>query len=339
MNTLENSQENQNIKVKDLLEDIRSGMNDEDLSNKHNVTRAVLEKLGDMVLELNAELYRTIEGREQYVALAEKSLQNPDTETSSFICPSCLTSYNTMFDICPNCSVSMQEIIARENQRSCTDVESIVGNYSAALEEKILQNQFNENIESRPSEKTSPDSGKGPVKESAVPFQRDTKIKKINRADKTRAARHKIVQPADRTVQRTPWEDQIDGPRGEPGLPAVRCESCKGRMAPALRDIYDRSRSLQSLAFAASCFLLGFLGSVALSWFDGPSLGRLTVFFITGVLLLLGAALTFVGVFTYFAREKVYFCARCKRTCPRADISYLAAALSWSSKKTIRGFG
>ncbi|MBM3301104.1 MAG: hypothetical protein FJY85_14255 [Deltaproteobacteria bacterium] len=63
--------------------------------------------------------------------------------------------------------------------------------------------------------------------------------------------------------------------------------------------------------------MLVFFGAGALSFFDGYSLGRLFVVYITGMFLLFGAVFGAVGSFMYLAREKVYYCESCERIYPR----------------------
>ena len=48
--------------------------------------------------------------------LREKESVQLDSASSSYICPCCLASQETMFDICPNCGVSFQELISADKQ-------------------------------------------------------------------------------------------------------------------------------------------------------------------------------------------------------------------------------
>jgi hypothetical protein len=97
-----------------------------------------------------------------------------------------------------------------------------------------------------------------------------------------------------------------------------RCDQCDVETKPALRDIYDRARSVRVLGISGIALLLGFIFAVALSLFDGYSFGRLLVVYCTALFFLCGGVFLAVGSFFYFAREKVFYCSSCGRVFPRA---------------------
>lgn len=336
----EERHENHKLKVEDLLNDIRSGMKDEELLRKHYITLLKLEKLENNIDHTDVEALMN-----SHVSFQDET-NNSDLENQSaagndescFICPSCLEPQSTLFDICPRCSVSVQETMALENPTP--------NSLSEGLAEKISENPTPGLSEAAHGDDPAA-VRRDPV--GAVSFSATVELpasahpanprNKIVRTNHDRTSQSSRLYPKARNTSRAPADSGIEESKPVPAVSGVRCDSCKGRMAPALRDIYDRSRSLQSLITAAICFAIGFVGSVSLSFMDAPSLGRLTVFFVTGIVILGGVVFWSVGAFMYMAREKVYFCPRCKRSYPRADISYLAAAVTWSSRRTSGGFG
>jgi hypothetical protein len=112
MNTADSTQEKRTIKVKDFLEDFRAGMDDGGLQLKYHLTQVGLEKFYSMLMDRGIlspqelqESYRRQEPQDSYQG-RKRGAQDPDdsaSETSSFICPRCLTSHETMFDVCPKC--------------------------------------------------------------------------------------------------------------------------------------------------------------------------------------------------------------------------------------------
>ncbi|MCX5863249.1 MAG: hypothetical protein NTW27_14155 [Deltaproteobacteria bacterium] len=336
MHSIQNSEEkhkHHHSKVKDLLDDIRSGLNEDTLLTKHYVTLIRLQELGNMLgdLDMGSSTGAIIQGPEELNGCGLENGQALEAEESSFMCPSCLTSQHTMFDICPNCSVSFLETIDQESQKTHKLAQTI------AIESSLNGPSLGETKQSDDSlavitRHTVQPSRSDPVTEPRASVEKDKKETTIVSKEE-RATPSQRAYTDDSSIPRRP-SSHVAKSRAISPLPGVRCDSCKGRMAPALRNIYDRSRSMHSLVMAGICFAFGFVGSLCLSFFDGPSLGRLTVFYITGIIVLFGAVFSLVGAFLYLAREKVYFCPRCKRSYPRADISYLAAALAWSSRPT-----
>lgn len=341
MNLPENSSENNTLKVEDLLEDIRSGMNNEDLLAKYNFSKGTLERLGEILSNRSSvQGVAPQNGDWSPPGSGDGTTDSePEKEASSFICPSCLTSYDNMFDICPACSASFQETMAREmpvetvshDTRPTREIPSSGNEVIPETQDAPTQQV----LVSEPVQPRSLEQEKGP---SPIGARKAALARTTARGKKRATLPNSSPASEKRAVQRPPDFDP-DRSGNDPPLLEIRCESCGGRMAPALRDIYDRSRSVHAISASAVCLVLGYVGSVGLSLIDTPSVLRLTVFYITAILLLLGAVFTAVGVFMFLAREKVYFCSRCKRTHPRADIAYLAAALVWSSRKAARPVG
>lgn len=328
------------MKIEALLHDIRSGIKDDELLQKHYAILLQLEKLESMAEQRDA--VASVGSSESTIdrgGACDLTIQpESEAEESCFICPSCLEPQPHMFDICPKCSISVQDAMAFQNPSTGnlgdgTD-QALLEESSATLHRAILSPE----TPPIPTNKSPEKPLEGMTLESPKPTSEANMVNRIPVMRDKPTSQHRRSHRKTLTNSQMPVQTVVDEPKLASSAPGVRCDSCKGRMAPALRDIYDRSRSLQSFVATSICLVLGFAGSVLLSFMDGPSLARLTVFFITAIVFLGGAVFWSVGAFMYLAREKVYFCPRCKRTYPRADISYLAAAMTWTSRGTLGGF-
>jgi uncharacterized protein (DUF433 family) len=339
MNTFQNGQERRSIRVREFLEDFHAGVMDEDLLAKYRLTPAGLEKFYSMLQERGILSPDEIASRyaEQDDAVEE---DRAVAETSSYICPSCLTSHKTMFDICPNCGVSFQDLITAEGHSRQPDwttaSEDLLGAEEVSQaelfstderdlpaneipEHPLVEEEFSEHfaegnrteIRGEPADAGFSDIGEdefgGSLAEGDFPRDRANVAAAQFEDDVLHDVNGAVPYP----------DDYTESPAGAPWLPAARCDGCKGHLQPALRDIYDHRRSRLALVLSAILLVLVFFGSASLSFFDGYSLGRLVVVYITGMFLLFGAILGTVGAFMYLAREKVYYCASCERIYPR----------------------
>lgn len=300
MDAAQTFHEKRTINVKDFLEDFHSDLADYDLLKKYNLTESGLETFYQMLEErgiLEPEQLRTRQcGKHQR---AQVPLDLTD-EKSSYICPRCLASHETMFDICPSCGVSFQELISQEKGVKASPLNEDENR-------KIRDKTFGE-------EETKEYIGAGT----------DLQSPPISQNHSTDSMQDIFAH--DRIPKFTSFEDSLEEivsgvplePTSTEVNPAqVPCVSCECQTEAGIRNIYDRKRALQALIFAGISFAIGFLGIVALSLFEGQSSARLAVFFCTVAVMLVGVILATTGAFLLLARERVYICPACHRAYPR----------------------
>ncbi len=298
MNTQAN-QEKRTIKVKDFLDDFRSGMIDSEILEKYHLTQGGLDKFYSMLIERGILEHQELEdhySRDGSMETAAKC----DSEKSSYICPCCLISQETMFDICPNCGVSFQELLERENlEKSQCDL--------------LLSS--NVNIENKVEPKPAQDSVEFPMADF---LDKNYHKASVDESDLLGAAHINnvsagFVDSADEVVSGLPLDCADETEK----TISIQCANCQEEMSPALKDTYDHTRGRLGLIISGVCFLVAFMGSVAINYMDGFSLFRLAIVFTVGLSLLFGAGLFAVGSFIYLARERVFFCSTCGRVYPR----------------------
>jgi len=113
---VENYQQKQEITpslIQDLLEDLRAGLSEEEIARKYKLAllSPPCEGLSD---QHHAEaVERSLSPSVAKTPQASTNSADRETEESSYICPTCLTAFAVMFDICPTCSASVQESIGR----------------------------------------------------------------------------------------------------------------------------------------------------------------------------------------------------------------------------------
>jgi len=318
MSTVQNSTEKRTIKVRDFLDDFHSGTSDEDLLLKYNLTPAGLDKFYEMLTERGILDREEVEARTRPTYSPEAPADPVVRDASSFICPSCLASHDTMFDVCPKCGVSFQNLISREDDE--------LGSVRQGETDKLgtcpggLENDF-EYFDSLSDSSQS--------KDVDIPEGSFNMTYFAESAPEDKASAH-FLQGKCLNVNRVGFGDASD--EIVPGLPLdayeddsydlssareVLCDGCKEKMSPTVRDVYDRERSLHALGGAGICMFMGFLGLAALGWFETYSFGRLLVVYFTGSAMIFGAVLSAVGAFMYLAREKVFLCSGCQRVYPR----------------------
>jgi hypothetical protein len=315
MNTVQNTQEKRTIKVRDFLEDFRSGMNDEGLQEKYHLTLVGLERFYSMLLDRGILSPQELQDTYRRPA-SSKSATEPAPDSSSFICPRCLASHETMFDICPNCGVSFQELIDQEQPVTAQGADKAAAREKADEDSAVPQSVLDEIfLTPRKKESVQPAS---PVSEEV--FASGSQMDKGDdflQNDDFAKFQSGYEEPTDEVVSGMPLQ-YADSPDRGFGVPEVCCDSCRNPMEPALRDIYDRQRAYTALIAAGICFVLGLVGSAAVTLFGSFSWIRLLVVCGTGMSFLFGTALLSVGAFLYLARENVYYCPACKRVYPRA---------------------
>lgn len=299
MDAAQTSHEKRTINVKDFLEDFHSDLSDQHLLKKYNLTESGLETFYQMLEErgiLEPEQLRTRQcGQHQH---AQVPLDLTD-EKSSYICPRCLASHETMFDICPSCGVSFQELISQEKGVTALTNEDD----NRKVSDKTFVDEDTKEYSTVGTDLHSPLVSKNRSTDSMQDFFADDRIPKFPSFEDS-------------------LEEIVSGVPLEPASTEVHpsqvtCVSCECQTEPGIRNIYDRKRALQALIFAGISFTIGFLGIVALSLFEGQSLARLAVFFSTVAVMLVGVILATTGAFLLLAREKVYICPACHRAYPR----------------------
>ena len=315
---------------------------DGDLLAKYRLTPTGLEKFYTMLQDKGILYPEEISARYAQIASQERPDDNGEVEeTSSFICPSCLASHATMFDICPKCGVSFHELMGHEERSDesawkADDAEAFgtavsedsahwpsEPNFSSVKPIEIPEDPLSETDYF--TEPLDRDFGDEFVAEDRaefpdVPtdaFEVDTHRAFANKGPHAPTANAFDGSLDDPKAGIGPEDDWNESRVGAARRRGVHCQSCQDEMEPALRDIYDQRRSRLSLMVSGVFLVLVFLGSACLSFFDGYSLGRLFVVYLTGMFLLFGGILAAVGTFMFLAREKVYYCPGCQRIYPR----------------------
>jgi len=313
MNPAANPQEKRTIKVKDFLADFHAGMDDSQLLIKYHLTPVGLDRFYSMLVERGILEDSDVQTRYSQPTTGPDLAVQAEAEKPSFICPACLAAHDTMFDICPCCGVSFQELMNLPKGASATkpgDEDCFVPGQQQAVEQN---SEFFA---------TANTASTGPILDLPrfASKPKPDAVEQLGLADKysLRGNRNSFDDPLDEIVTGMPLEEYYDeAPETSPPTP-TKCDSCDSEAKPALRDIYDRTRSLHVLAGAGIALLLGFFSALVLSLFDGYSFGRLLVVYLTALLFLAGGVLLTVGSFLYFAREKVFYCPSCQRIFPRA---------------------
>jgi hypothetical protein len=314
MNMAQNTQEKRTIKVRDFLDDFRSGIGDRELQEKYHLTQLGLEKFYGMLMDRGIlspqELQENYRGKDS----EEKDTGEVITSESSFICPQCLASHQTMFDICPSCGVSFQEMISEQRilRDQMQEAEETGGEPKdeTPVEQNVLDGIF---MTRGPQDRdTQADSGL-PDSEFCAPEQSD-QPGLLPPTDAFAKFRGQFDDSSEEIVSGMPYGEAS---MAEYSSVEACCDGCKKVMEKTLRDVYDRTHSIKVLSAAGAFFLLGLVATVAIHFFSGYSFARLIVVYSTGLFLLLGSVLLAVGTFLFMAKEKVYCCPSCRRVYPR----------------------
>lgn len=308
MNTVQTAQEKRSIKVKDFLDDFRSGSYDAELMEKYHLTPAGLEKFLTMLAERKILSPEEIqEHREREAALKEEIR----IDDSSFICPNCLASHQVLTDRCSECGISFLQGALEETELAATP-EDLEKKQEAEQNLTLSEHpgEFCFDVQnSNPSAKTQPS-----VELASSPFKAEPDDF-VGREDFA-PFQSGFEDSPDEVVPGTPL-DYLQSPEGAFLKSEVRCESCADAMQSGIRDVYERTYAKKALFLAAFFAVLGFLGTFILGFFTTPSFARLVVFYATGAFVIAGTILAAVGTFLFFARETVYFCPSCKRVYPK----------------------
>jgi hypothetical protein len=315
MNSAPSTHEKRTIKVKDFLADLRSGMDDDYLLTKYHLTPVGLDKFYTMLLDRGILGEDELSGRNARKAAPQGRSVSSAPDKPSFICPACLAAHDTMFDICPCCGVSFQELLNEQTREDKPVAEHKEHDYFSGQREH-------------------PEDAAGDLFVTPCPNYREKSAKvpasTVNHLKDVSREPADFAQPFDWRQNDSRFDESLDDvvcgmpleenyarqeKTSEPN--SLRCDNCHGAAVAALRDIYDRKRSLLSLTLSGIALFLGLTAAIFVSFFEGYSLARLVVVYITGLLMLCGGVLCAVGSFMYLAREKVYYCASCGRVYPR----------------------
>lgn len=320
MNTAPTVQEKRTIRVKDFLDDVRSGMNDRELLQKYELSEVGLEKFYAMLGERGILTAEELQARKTPEPVSQADATESSDERSSYICPCCLASHDTMFDICPACGVSFHQLISQGSTAECKPPadwsnQIDVGEQEPAESEPLAS-----------SARAEEQNGSGTVTSDETAVAADDPASPQGASEEHDEFRVKEATPRFDSIFDDSLDEVVSGmPLDHVSLcetldhaAEVVCQSCDRAMEPAIRNIYDRRSSLNALFLAGVFLVLGLVAATALSFFDGQSLQRLAVFFTTAVLILFGSVLFAVGSFLLLAREKVYRCPICRRVFPRA---------------------
>lgn len=312
MNMAQTTQEKRSIKVKDFLDDFRSGSYDADLMEKYHLTQAGLEKFYTMLSERHILSASELQQHHELEEARRESDEKIRIDDSSFICPNCLASHETLMDLCPDCGVSFQQLVQGEPQLPMTHIDLEKKERSEklfSLEEHLEEFCFE-------AKQADPPDAKAVTEPEPIQADNHEEPDDFLAGDEFSRFRGGFEDAGDEVVPGMPL-DYIDAPEKAFLPPEVRCESCNKSMQSGIRDMYERTYTVKALILAAVLVTLGFVGTLGLGFFESPSFARLFVFYATGVFVIAGTILAAVGSFLFFARETVYYCPSCKRVYPK----------------------
>ncbi|MEJ2715878.1 MAG: hypothetical protein P8182_01875 [Deltaproteobacteria bacterium] len=327
MDAAQTSQVKRTIKVKDFLEDFRSGRSDEELADKYHLSSAGLEKFYSMLLErkiLDAgEL--EVRGEQPDADLPEESIE--ESEEFGSLCPACLSPRETAAEPCSVCGYAAEEFVEQADEQELEPedeekIQDLDSRADLAFEDWLPHESDEEEFAASPAElETEPDK---------VPFEGspDTDFygdaighegeEEFVRSPELERYYSEFDDSAEEVVPGMPFAYEDSYESTDPSANA-RCEACDKPVEAGVRKIYDRSGSYLALALGGICLALGFVGAGILNGFPGYSVARLVVIYFTGMSMLLGGFLLALALFMfYLAKEKVYHCYHCGRVYPRA---------------------
>jgi hypothetical protein len=316
MNAEQTSQEKRSIKVKDFLDDFRTGASDEKLIAKYHLTPSGLQKFLDLLTERGILGAKDIDKRLSPEPKAKEPVHLPNSEEARFICPSCLSVHQDMFDVCPTCGISFHQLISGGMPAQELDEEKASEESFGSVRSELWEKEPSEVFASAAVDKAVQGGDVLAVEKDVPPAAGFPKEDEFLSGPPVAGLAEGFDESLGEATERGRFDDHDSAEERFPHV-EVLCQACGEEMQPALRDIYDRNRSIQALRGAALSLFLGFLGTLILSFFEGYSLSRVFVVYLTGLCLLSGTVLGLVGSFLYLAREKVYFCEYCRRVYPR----------------------
>lgn len=318
MNTVPSSQERRSIKVKDFLNDFQSGLSDMDLLRKYNLTPVGLDKFYGMLVERGILDSGEIQVRNQQEAPPEDETHPIELEESSFICPSCLASHETMFDICQNCGASFQDLISGEKLGEPEVTTQEKPESLAPAEPLDWEKEFADYFIHPPVPEEEAVAAEPIIKaEAQAELTEKAESDEFGPAQPAEVIDGGFEDTEDEIMAGLPLEETWNEPEEAPEEHGIKCEGCEENLEPALRDIYDHRRSRLALKACGVLIVLALLSFASLGIFVSYSPVRMVAIAIAGLSLVFSAVFCGVGVFMELAREKVYFCPSCNRVYPR----------------------
>ncbi len=322
MDVTQSTSEKRSIRVKDFLTDFRSASTDGELMKKYHLSPAGLEKFYTMLLERKILSAQEFEARRRPV---EDEQPEEDSERSTYFCPSCLETLETMVDFCPSCGASLRPFL--EEQFSAPEQEPRAESYPHSSEHAAHRHAHGHQPPAPPSHHSSRNPGidrpieipmEGlPDEEYRTEANETDQRAGLFDSDDLHGAHDLYGQTSGEGADRMPFDfDELQGALHAD--PAAKCRQCEEDLHPGVRKIYDRKRGLMAAVISGILLVLGLLGALTLTFFEGYSLLRLAVIYGTGISLLLGTVMVGTAVFMLFlARERVYACMGCGRVYPR----------------------
>lgn len=318
MNTVQSTQEKRTIRVKAFLEDFRGGACDADLKTKYNLTSAGLERFFSLLIERDIIDQEEWSAHQASQAAAAAQIEAESDEPTEFVCPSCTYTDAGPFDQCPRCGLSMKDFMedlppyqypvtdGRRQFAQPAQGAATAGPGSVGSDESEMVSCFGRPLGI-------------PVREDTASGQRPRPASVHHAAGLAATPEFPVIQPG----------SEYDREEVIPGMPlqypeetghqeeVAVCDSCKERLYPELRHIYDRSGSLLALTLSGLMLLLGFAGAWGVTLFQSYSAARLFVIYFAGMSLLLGCIFMAIAIFMLvLAREKVLCCYNCGRSFP-----------------------
>jgi hypothetical protein len=325
MGMAQGTQDKRSIRVKDFLDDFRSGMSDDGLVDKYNLTRTGLDRFYGLLLDRQILAPHELEGRDPIRDDYDDPADAAIDVKSRLICPKCQAVHQQDRDSCSECGTAL-----------ALGAEAVAGG-AAPFPEALLINadhsepeekEASQPVQAKPLKKDLFDSAQG-----ANP-SRPIEIPLIEDPEPVRPANHGAEEPELVRVDRfdAPFVGYDDSAEEVvPGMPLQfgdadkadgktqgKCPACNEILDSSVRKVYDAKWALLALAASAAFLLLGCGGAAALTFIEGYSPLRLAVIYATAVGLLTGSALLALALhMLLFAREKAYVCHGCDRAYPR----------------------
>jgi hypothetical protein len=325
MNTAESNQEKRTIKVRDFLDNFRSGMTDRQLMEKYHLTESGLDKFYGMLIDrgiLDPQEFQSRTWEDEPFGLEPPSIES---DKARFVCPACLSSQETMFDTCPNCGTPLGGLahsqvaqadplaVARDRQGEEPGIDS---SFASDQREDLKETPTGPSVAGRHDGRTEIPRVESKVVSAFEGPPKKSEAEGYAQPDDFEKPYSEFDDPLDQVVPGMPL-DFVDHSEDEISV-APRCEYCNGVLDAGVRTIYERKGSLVALAMSTIFLFMGFLGAVCVTVFAGYSAARLVVIYFTGLSLLFGCILLALAMFMLFlAREKAYLCYSCSRIYPR----------------------
>ncbi len=329
MNTAHGDEQNRTIRVRDFLADFRAGMPNSHLMKKYHLTPTGLDRFYTMLVDkdildsqevIDHESHR---GSQEWASTQEQA-SDGDSEEGDLICPACYHAQATPFDVCPSCGGKAVDFVqegskyeeperyeATDEVPETEETDEVVSGWSLDEDKPVVDKTSVKQPVARPVEIPLQEKKMDPLSQRAVADEGRDRFQMAE----FKVARPDTAQYRDDVEPGFPFDYDEEGEK--PEIKGLTCEECEFPIRPILRRIYDRGRSFLALAFSVFFLLSGFAGAFGVTLFQGYSLLRLAVIYVTGMSILLGCIFLALGIFMLLlAREKVYCCEGCGRVYP-----------------------